>query len=93
MVAGQVPDGFHDDVRARIQKLTATAFCARRSAVSDRVRGPVNRQITITLASASIALPSAHATSAIEPEAKPATRPIAPSAVIQARDAQASQRA
>jgi hypothetical protein len=78
---------------ARIQKLTATARCARRSTVSDRVRDPVNRQITITLASASIALPSAHPTSATDPAARPATRPATPSAVIHASDAQASQRA
>jgi hypothetical protein len=78
---------------ASSKKLTATAFCARRSADSDSIRDPVNRQTTITLASASIALPSAQPTSAIEPAATPAIRPSAPSAAIQANDAQASQRA
>ena len=37
---------------ASSQKLTATAFWARCSAVSDSVRDPVNRQTTMTLASA-----------------------------------------
>jgi len=41
------------------QKLTATARCARRSEVSDTTGDPVNRQTTITLASASMPLPSA----------------------------------
>jgi hypothetical protein len=53
----------------------------------------VNRQTTITLASASMPLPSAQPTSAIEPAVKPAIRPRRPSAPIQASDAQASQRA
>jgi hypothetical protein len=53
----------------------------------------VKRQTTITLASPSMTLPSAQPTSAIEPAAKPATRPMTPSAAIQASDAQASQRA
>jgi hypothetical protein len=78
---------------ASSQKLTATAFCARRSAVSDSIRDPVKRQTTIALASPSMPLPSAQPTSAIEPAAKPAIRPITPSAAIQASDAQASQRA
>jgi hypothetical protein len=67
-------------------KKLATAFCARRSAVSDRVRDPVNRQTTITLASASMTLPNAQPTSAVEPALYPATRPRTPSAVIQASD-------
>ncbi len=93
MVPGQVTEGFQGHVGGSSQKLTATAFWARRSAVSDMVRDPVNRQMTIMLASASIALPSAQPTRAIEPAAKPAIRPATPSAVIHAREAQASQRA
>lgn len=53
----------------------------------------MNRQMRIMLASASMALPSAQLTRAIEPAAKPAIRPVTPSAVIHAREAQASQRA
>ncbi len=46
--------------------LTATARPARRSAVPDTARVPVNRQITITLASPSMTLPSAHPVSATD---------------------------
>jgi hypothetical protein len=47
---------------ASSQKLIATAFWARRSAVSDSIRDPVKRQTTITLAGALIELPNAQPT-------------------------------
>jgi hypothetical protein len=47
----------------------------------------------MALASPSMALPSAQPIRAIDPALKPATRPMTPSAVIQASDAHASQRA
>ena len=53
--------------------------------VGDNVREPVKRQITITLASPSTTLDSAHPTSAMEAAARPVARPTAPSTVIQAR--------
>jgi hypothetical protein len=90
---GQVADGLDRDVGGQQPEADRDGFCARRSAVSDSIRDPVNRQTTITLASPSMPLPSAQPTRAIEPAAKPATRPMTPSAVIQASDAQASQRA
>ena len=93
MVPGQVTEGLQGHVAGQQLETTATAFWAHRSAVSDIVREPVNHQMTITLASASIALPSAQPTRAIEPAAKPAISPATPSAVIHAREAQASQRA
>src|SRR5262245_1595719 len=58
-MCGQVADGLDRDVGSSSQKLTATARCARRSEVSDTIRDPVNRQTTITLAGASMPLPSA----------------------------------
>ena len=70
---------------ARSQNETATAFRARASEVGDNVREPVKRQITITLASPSTTLDSAHPTSAMEAAARPVARPTAPSTVIQAR--------
>jgi hypothetical protein len=73
--------------------VTATPFCARRSAVYDSVRDPVNCQTMITLASRSMVLSSAQPIRAIDPTAKPAMRPKTASAVIQASDAHASQRA
>jgi len=48
MSAEEVPDGLDAQVGARRKKDTATAFCARPSAVSDRGRESVNRQITMT---------------------------------------------
>lgn len=42
------------------QNETTRPRCARRSAVSDRVRSPVNRHTTITLARPSTALPNGH---------------------------------
>src|SRR2546422_1512566 len=75
---------------ARIQKLIATAFCARPSAVSERVRAPVNLQMTITLAKPSTPDDRAQPTSAIDPAANAATNPTAPSMVIQPRLAHAS---
>src|SRR5262245_17533741 len=71
----------------------ATAFWARPSAVAERVRAPVNRQMTMMLAIASTTEDSAQPTNAIEPAVKPAVRPTAPSTVIQARLAHASQQA
>ena len=92
-MGGQAADGFDRDVGGQQPEADRNRLCARRSAVPDSILDPVNRQTTITLASASIALPSAQPTSAIEPAAKPATRPRRPSAAIQASEAQASQRA
>ena len=93
VVADQVADGFERDVGGQQPEADRHGLCARRSAVGDSVREPVKRQTTITLASPSIALPSAQPTKAIEPAAKPAASPTPPSAIIQASDAQASQRA
>src|SRR5579884_3753224 len=78
---------------ASSQKLTATAFRACSSAVAESVREPVNRQITIALARPSTPEESAQPVSAIDPAAKPAIRPTAPSTVIHARLAHASHRA
>src|SRR5262249_8863010 len=77
---------------ASSQKLTPTAFWALSSAVSDSVRPPLNRQITMTLASPSTAEERAHPTRAIDPALTPAASPTAPSIVIHARLAQASRR-
>src|SRR5689334_4624604 len=70
-----------------------TAFCARRSLVSDRVLEPVNRHTTITDAAPSTALPIAQETTPIELACAPAINPTAPSSVIQSRLAHASLRA
>jgi hypothetical protein len=75
------------------QNDTATPRWARRSAVCDRVRDPVNRHTTMTLARPSTALPSAQPVSAIEPAVRPCHSPTAPSMPIQARPIQASARA
>ena len=93
MVAGQVAEGFERNVGG--QQPEADSYCLLRSLLGgcDSIRDPVKRQTTITLNSASMALPSAQPTRAIEPAAKPASRPRMPSAAIQASDVQASQRA
>jgi hypothetical protein len=92
-MCGQVAGGLDRDVGGQQPEAAATARCARCSAVSDTIRNPVNRRTTITLASASMPLPSAQPTRAIDPAAAPAIRPTAPSAAIRASDDQASQRA
>src|SRR5438552_847747 len=70
---------------ASMQKLMATAFWALPSAVSERVRAPVNLQMTMTLAKPSTPDDRAQPTSAMDPAANPATSPTAPSIVIQPR--------
>jgi len=52
---------------------------ARRSALSEIIRAPVKRQMTMTLARPSIALSRPKATKAIDPAKIPATTPTAPS--------------
>lgn len=66
---------------------------ARPSAASDRVREPVNRQMTIMEASPSMTDPSAQPSSDTEPARIPAVRPRTPSPVIQTREVQDSSRA
>ncbi|PQM44295.1 hypothetical protein C1Y40_05548 [Mycobacterium talmoniae] len=61
--------------------------------MSDRVRAPVNRQITIAPASPSGMLPSAHPVNAMDPAANPCHSPTAPSAATSTRLIQASRRA
>src|ERR1700694_106373 len=75
------------------QNDTATPRWARRSAVSDTVREPVNRHTTMTLARPSTALPSAQPVSAIEPTNNRCHSPTAPSISTQARLTPASHRA
>ena len=58
---------------ASIQKLMATAFWALPSAVSERVRAPVNLQMTMTLAKPSTPDDRAQPTSAMDPAANRAT--------------------
>jgi hypothetical protein len=60
--------------------VTATAFCARASAVSDRVRVPVNRHTMITLARPSMAESSPKPSSATDPAMTAAMMAMAPSA-------------
>jgi hypothetical protein len=60
--------------------------------VADRVRLPVNRQITMTDASPSITDPAAHPVSEIDPDRAPATSPRAPSPAIHPSDTHASSR-
>ena len=72
---------------------TATARSARRSEVSEWVRLPVNRQMTITAASPSMAEPRPQPTSAMLPAVAPAMTPRTPSTVIQARLSHDSRRA
>ena len=93
MVTSEVTNCLDGDVGAQQPEADRDAPLCRRSADSDIVRAPVNRQTTMMLASPSTALPSAHPVRAIEPAVMPATRPMAPSAVIQASETQASQRA
>jgi hypothetical protein len=93
MVSNEVTHRLDGDTGASSQKLIATPRCARRPAGADIMRAPVNRQTTMMLASPSTALPSAQPVKAIDPAVMPATKPTAPSAVIQAREAQASKRA
>ncbi|MGO8888494.1 MAG: hypothetical protein ACLQB1_02100 [Streptosporangiaceae bacterium] len=61
--------------------------------MGDIVRLPVNRQITMRDASASIADPAAQPVSEIDPDRAPATDPRAPSLAIHASDTHASSRA
>ena len=93
MSAEEVPDGLDAQVGARRKKDTATAFCARPSAVSDRGRESVNRQITMTEARPSMTDPSAHPSSERDPDRRPATRPRTPSPLIQTSDSHDSNRA
>jgi len=58
-MCGQVADGLDRDVGGQQPEADRNASCARRAEVSDTIRDPVNRQTTITLASASMPLPSA----------------------------------
>jgi len=74
------------------KKLIPTAFWARASEVSEWVREPVNRQITITLAKPSTPEERAHPRSAIEPAATPAAIPSRPSTVIHPKLNHDSQR-
>jgi len=90
----QVADRFERDVGGEEEeKETATAFWARDSAVSDRVRVPVNRQITMTEARPSMTEPSAHASREMDWACTPAIRPVIPSALIQISDTQDRVRA
>jgi hypothetical protein len=66
---------------------------ARVSAISDRVRDPVNRQITMIEASPSMTDPNAPPSTEMDPDAPPAIRPSVPSPFIPTRDAHDSNRA
>jgi hypothetical protein len=70
----------------------ATSTCARRSARSERMRDPENRQMITMLAAPSMALSSPNAISAIEPAITPATIATAPSMPSQTRLSQESSR-
>ena len=68
---------------ASSQNEIATAFCAEASEVSEWVRDPVKRQITITDARPSTTDDSPNAVSATDPATMPAVMPMTPSSVIQ----------
>ena len=72
----------HRDVGRQQPEETATAFCVRRSEVSDRRRLPVKRQMTMTLARPSMTEPSAQPTRLMPLAWMPASRPSGPSRVI-----------